>query len=65
MTRSSAAYTGLVVKPYDTLELEGDHRSMIKFSNRGSPGYRSVSERSRQFVARVMEAKHKEQEGMS
>ena len=63
VNQTSAAYTGLIVNSYNLLELEGDHHSMIKLPNRVCVGYRSISERSRQFVARIVETRCKEKEG--
>ena len=57
MNQASASYTGLVVMSFNSLELEGDHRSMIKFSERSRPGYRSLSGRIKGFVDRATETK--------
>ena len=56
MNQASAAYTGLRVKSYNVLELEGDHRSMIKFSDPSQSGYCSLRERIKGFVSQAIEA---------
>ncbi|RDW73010.1 hypothetical protein BP6252_06917 [Coleophoma cylindrospora] len=57
VNQASAAYTGLTAKSYNILELEGDHRSMVKFAERNRTGYRGLSGRIKQFIDRAIETK--------
>ncbi|RDW87769.1 hypothetical protein BP5796_03463 [Coleophoma crateriformis] len=55
VNQASAAYTGLTARSYNILELEGDHRSMVKFAERNRTGYRGLSRRIKQFIDRAIE----------
>jgi hypothetical protein len=45
----SASYTGQSHKSWCSLQLEGDHRTIIKFPSPSSPGYETL-------VARIIDA---------
>lgn len=64
VSKTSAAYNGIDGKFYNILELEGDHRTMIKFDSMNRIGYRSLSGRIRNFVDRAAEMRRAEEEGV-
>ena len=64
VNKSSASYTGLSTKSYNVLDLEGDHRSLVKFSNRSEVGYRSLSGRISEFVNRATETRTKKEKNI-